>query len=116
MIHHLARAFAVRHNATALASSGVTEPGSVQRPASQQPVRPRPLTPWGTPPRGNLGRVIDFPRSAQAPFSPNATGQQVRAVRISVDPQDARRTVIAGKFAEVCAALDRLVLEQEALA
>jgi hypothetical protein len=38
------------------------------------------------------------------------------AVRISVDPQDARRTVIAGKFAEVCAALDRLVLEQEALA
>ena len=30
--------------------------------------------------------------------------------------QDARRTVITGKFAEVCAALDRLVLEQEALA
>jgi hypothetical protein len=116
VIHHLARALAVRHNATALAASGVTEPGPAQRPASQQPVRPRPLTPWGTPPRGNLSRVIDFPRAAQAPFSSAAAGQQTMAVRISVDPQDARRTVIAGKFAEVCAALDRLVLEQEALA
>ncbi len=116
MIHHLARALAVRHNTSALAAAGVTEPGSAQRPASQQPVRPRPLTPWGTPPRGSLGRVIDFPRSAQAPFSSGSAPQQAHAVRISVDPQDARRTVIAGKFAEVCAALDRLVLEQEALA
>jgi hypothetical protein len=39
-----------------------------------------------------------------------------RRVRISTDPADARRTVIAGRFAEVCAALDRLVLEQEAAA
>ncbi len=116
MIHHLARALAVRHNTSALAAAGVTEPGSAQRPASQQPVRPRPLTPWGTPPRASLGRVIDFPRSAQSPFSPRASGQLSQTVRISVDPQDARRTVIAGKFAEVCAALDRLVLEQEALA
>jgi hypothetical protein len=116
MIHHLARALAVRHNTSALAAAGVTEPGSAQRPASQQPVRPRPLTPWGTPPRGSLGRVIDFPRSAQAPFSPGSGSGQAHTVRISVDPQDARRTVIAGKFAEVCAALDRLVLEQEALA
>jgi hypothetical protein len=38
------------------------------------------------------------------------------ALRISADPSDARRTVISGRFAEVCAALDRLVLEQEALA
>jgi hypothetical protein len=37
-------------------------------------------------------------------------------VRISTDPSDARRTVIAGRFAEVCAALDRLVREQEAAA
>jgi hypothetical protein len=37
-------------------------------------------------------------------------------VRITTDPADARRTVIAGRFAQVCAALDRLVLEQEALA
>jgi hypothetical protein len=116
MIHHLARALAVRHNPSALAASGVTEPGSAQRPATQQPVRPRPLTPWGTPPRSHLGRVVDFPRAAQAPFTANGTGHHGHAVRISVDPQDARRTVIAGKFAEVCAALDRLVLEQEALA
>lgn len=116
MIHHLARALAVRHNTSALAATGITEPGSAQRPASQQPVRPRPLTPWGTPPRGNASRVIDFPRSAQAPFSSVAGARPAQAVRISVDPQDARRTVIAGKFAEVCAALDRLVLEQEALA
>ncbi len=117
MIHHLARALAVRHNTSALAAAGATEPGSAQRPSSQQPVRPRPLTPWGTPPRGSLGRLIDFPRSAQAPFSAaQASPPAPRAVRISVDPHDARRTVIAGKFAEVCAALDRLVLEQEALA
>lgn len=116
MIHHLARALAVRHNTSALAAAGATEPGTAQRPASQQPVRPRPLTPWGTPPRGNLGRVVDFPRSAQAPISAQAGGSGAQAVRISVDPHDARRTVIAGKFAAVCAALDRLVLEQEALA
>ena len=39
-----------------------------------------------------------------------------RRLRISSDPADARRTVIAGRFADVCAALDRLVLEQEAAA
>ena len=116
MIHHFARALAVRHNPGALAASGITEPGPAQRPTTQQPVRPRPLTPWGTPPRNNLGRVVAFPRSAQAPFSAGSGSQGGHAVRISVDPQDARRTVIAGKFAEVCAALDRLVLEQEALA
>jgi hypothetical protein len=39
-----------------------------------------------------------------------------RRLRISSDPADARRTVIAGRFADVCAALDRLVMEQEAAA
>jgi hypothetical protein len=116
MIHHLARAFAVRHNASALAAAGATEPGAAQRPTSPPPVRPRPLTPWGTPPRGHIGRVVDFPRSAQAPFSAGSASPKPHPVRISVDPLDARRTVITGKFAEVCAALDRLVLEQEALA
>jgi len=37
-------------------------------------------------------------------------------LRITADPHDARRTVIAGRFAEVCAALDRMVMEQEAIA
>ncbi|MBH1985953.1 MAG: hypothetical protein I8H76_01345 [Burkholderiales bacterium] len=103
MIHHFARAFAARHNTSALAVAGgasASTPGSAQRPASQQPVRPRPITPWGGQPRsGSSLRVATQ-----------------RPVRISVDPQDARRTVITGRFAEVCAALDRLVLEQEALA
>lgn len=107
MIHHFARALAARHNASALAAAGVglgvasgSAPGSAQRPASQQPVRPRPITPWGGQPR----------------CVPAGRGAAQRPVRISVDPQDARRTVITGRFAEVCAALDRLVLEQEALA
>ena len=39
-----------------------------------------------------------------------------RRLRISSDPCDARRTFIAGRFSDVCAALDRLVLEQEATA
>lgn len=116
MIHHLARAFAVRHNPSALAAAGATEPGAAQRPANPPPVRPRPLTPWGTPPRGHMGRIIDFPRAAQVPCATASVSQRPHPVRISVDPHDARRTVITGKFAEVCAALDRLVLEQEALA
>jgi len=35
-------------------------------------------------------------------------------LRICSDPSDARRTVITGRFADVCAALDRMVMEQEA--
>jgi len=35
-------------------------------------------------------------------------------LRICSDPSDARRTVITGRFADVCAALDKLVMEQEA--
>lgn len=91
MIHHLARAFAVRQQHS-LATAGLTEPGHPARPSAPAPVRPRPITPWGSQPRAT-------PR-----------------LRISADPQDARRTVITGRFAEVCAALDRLVLEQEATA
>lgn len=101
MILHFARALSVRHRAAmsvapdstaraAANSSQPVQPGPlpVRHPA---PVRPRPITPWGAPVKAT-------------------------AVRITVDPQDARRTVIAGRFAEVCAALDRLVREQEAMA
>lgn len=96
MIHHLARAFAVRQQQADAAM--LAEPDMATRPSSQQPVRPRPITPWGTQPRRD------------------ALGARFPRVRISADPQDARRTVIAGRFAEVCAALDRLVMEQEAVA
>ena len=100
MIHHLARAFAVRQH-TVLANAGLAEPGHPARPATPAPVRPRPITPWGSPSRPNAA---------------HASGKPAPRLRISADPLDARRTVITGRFAEVCAALDRLVLEQEAAA
>lgn len=114
MIHHLARAFFVR---SAAASNTSPVPAEAQRPGTpvQRPVRARPITPWGTPARttpsapSQSATVVPF-RSAQASAAPP------RHVRICTDPTDARRTVIAGRFAEVCAALDRLVMEQEAAA
>lgn len=103
MIHHLARAFFVRNvDRTAKPPSEEQAPSS---PAARplRPVKARPITPW------------QVPAGAQAPVrSPAKAGDN--AVRISVDPSDRRRTVIAGRFAEVCAALDRLVMEQEAAA
>ncbi len=101
MIHHLARAFALRQELSPAASASVSalnETGGPARPSSPSPVRPRPITPWGGQPRGASVR------------------RATPSLRISADPQDARRTVIAGRFAEVCAALERLVLEQEAAA
>jgi hypothetical protein len=91
MIHHLALAFHVRERAALMAQDRANAPTPANRPA---PVRPRPITPWSA------------PRARQAASS----------VRMRSDPSDARRTVIAGRFAEVCAALDRLVREQEATA
>ena len=108
MIHHLARAFfardAVRQSlATAPdnepRTAGARSSGSTQAPGGA-PVRPRPITPWTAP-------------VAPGHHKPEATSHRVR---ISTDPSDARRTVISGRFAEVCAALDRLVHEQEAMA
>lgn len=116
MIHHFARALFVR-SAMAAQASEAQPPAA--RPSSGQPVRPRPITPWtvpanqgarATPPQKAPGthagaKVVAFPAAS-------AGGR----VRISSDPSDARRTVISGRFAEVCAALDRLVREQEAAA
>ena len=99
MIHHFARAFHVRERAAMvqaqLAQADDTRAPGGASPSRPAPVRPRPITPW---------------------TSPRATAAQQPPVRISSDPSDARRTVIAGRFAEVCAALDRLVREQEAAA
>jgi hypothetical protein len=114
MIHHLARAFFVR-NAAAQGTAG-TPHSDGPRPASApapRPVKARPITPWGVqpnnPPDHSKGAAI-------IPLRYAAQGSATRMVRISTDPADARRTVIAGRFAEVCAALDRLVMEQEAAA
>ena len=87
MIHHLARAFFIR-------SPSVANPA--ERPVSAR--REPKLAPE---------RAVHAAVSVVRPGSP-------RRLRISSDPSDARRTVIAGRFADVCAALDRLVLEQEA--
>jgi hypothetical protein len=107
MIHHLARAFHARE--LALAGAHLTETVRPASPPLAQPVKPRPITPWSAPQPsscGVLAQVIPL----------RATHGQVSRVRISTDPSDARRTVITGRFAEVCAALDRLVREQEAAA
>ena len=109
MIHHLARAFHVRENPLVGATITTTDGA---RPASApvaRPVRPRPITPWSAPASSashTLSQVMPL-RVVQG---------NVSRVRISTDPCDARRTVIAGRFAEVCAALDRLVRAQEAAA
>lgn len=128
MIHHLARAFWARDLAAQAAavragsahgdhtdtpSGPAREAGPHQSTPSRDsaprpgvaPVRPRPITPWTTPVNQ---------RAAAADTGVHRSGRP--ALRISADPSDARRTVISGRFAEVCAALDRLVLEQEALA
>lgn len=122
MIHHLARAFFVRNTQTAAAQQGShppadggSQPGSGSQagaPASR-PVKARPITPWTSPVRPSLahGGLAGGNKVVALPL-PLAS----RRVRICTDPADARRTVIAGRFAEVCAALDRLVMEQEAIA
>jgi hypothetical protein len=108
MIHHLARAFFLRHTAPQGSGSTPTDGDRPASPPAPRPVKARPITPWHTPPRPDSGSPTAPLRCATAPHN------GVRRVRISTDPSDARRTVIAGRFAEVCAALDRLVLEQEA--
>lgn len=101
MIHHLARAFHVRETLLADAAlSHATEPSSSEQPS--RTIKPRPLTPWRAPSR---------------PAPTDAADQATSStVRISSDPSDVRRTVMSGRFAEVCAALERLVREQEASA
>lgn len=124
MIHHLARAFFVRSTAAQNPNPAGKPPSDGTLPAgapTARPVKARPITPWSAPSRpsgqspGNQGAhkaaaVIPLRGASLG----SATSSAARRVRISTDPADARRTVIAGRFAEVCAALDRLVMEQEA--
>jgi len=111
MIHHLARAFFIRNTA---ASGAGKPPADGNQPASvpvARPVKARPITPWSAPVRPSAHNTSVAPLRAV-----NAATIPTRRVRICTDPADARRTVITGRFAEVCAALDRLVKEQEAAA
>lgn len=118
MIHHLARAFFLRNTATQTSGK---PPSDGNRPAGSpapKPVKARPITPWTSPVRpGNSGGGMGGIGALATVHTLNtATVRPTRRVRICTDPADARRTVIAGRFAEVCAALDRLVMEQEAVA
>lgn len=79
MIHHFARALAIResvrdsaHDSARDVARHTPRTGPQPMAVAHQPARPNPL-------------------------------------RIRRDPQDTRRTVITGRFADVCAALDRLV-------
>ncbi len=130
MIHHFARALAVREQTARplpqepfWSQHSETAATTLEDKSARRPIRPRPLTPWQVRPSPAQPAV---PTPGSAPAAGDTTRQDVshtsgpagapHAVRISTDPADARRTVIAGRFAAVCAALDRLVREQEALA
>jgi hypothetical protein len=86
MIHHFARALAIRENIR----------GSIREKANPA------VTASGT-------------AAARPPVRGHAVMPQVQGIRVHRDPSDNRRTVIAGRFADVCAALDRMV-ELEAAA
>lgn len=84
MIHHFARALAVREQARSQAA---------MRPARA---------------------ATDTPPAACGAAARPTPAPAARGLSIRRDPNDARRTVIAGRFAEVCAALDRMAAELEA--
>jgi hypothetical protein len=92
MIHHFARALAIR------------ETRAEAKPASTAPSVPSQAAPIVRP------LPLAVPR---APARPPADTSR-HNLRIHRHPSDVRRTVIAGRFAEVCAALERLAAEPEA--
>lgn len=126
MIHHFARALAVREQAPRplpqepfWSQDSAHGPATTEDKGQRRPIRPRPLTPWQVRPvPGGASDTPSSPNERPTEDSAHLSGHRASAcgVRICTDPADARRTVIAGRFAAVCAALDRLVREQEALA
>lgn len=63
----------------------------------------------------HFARALAVREQARAKTSSKALAvvQPAHAFRIRRDPSDARRAVITGRFADVCAALDRMVAELE---
>ena len=92
MIHHFARALAVREKLREAAQGTARERSGLAAMAT--PAAPHPTR---------------MPAPGQTVMA------HVHGIRIHRDPSDNRRTVIAGRFADVCAALDRMV-ELEAAA
>jgi len=94
MIHQFARAFFFRSQPTQATAPRMASPASVGLSASG---------------------VVNA-RSIVRPAASRTVNRPIHQLRVCSDPADARRTFIAGRFAEVCAALDQMVLEQEAAA
>lgn len=95
MIHQFARAFFFR----------------------SQPVKPAARSMAASSQVGMSSSGVVNARSIVRPAATRTVNRMpLHHLRICSDPSDARRTVIAGRFAEVCAALDQMVREQEATA
>jgi hypothetical protein len=95
MIHHFARALAVRENRAATAGSSAPVQQSLFWPTMHDAM-PKAASCSGT----------TAPNARPAP-------QAATAARVRRDPSDVRRALISGRFADVCAALDRMVGEFE---
>jgi hypothetical protein len=88
MIHHFARALAVREN--------LASPAPVQQSLF-----------WPSLPC----RAEVAARAGARPL--RADTRPTTSARVSRDPNDGRRALISGRFADVCAALDRMATEFE---
>lgn len=95
MIHQFARAFFFRSQPAQATAPRMASPASVGLSASG---------------------VVNARSIVRPAASRTVNRMPMHHLRICSDPSDARRTVIAGRFAEVCAALDQMVREQEAAA
>ncbi len=99
MIHHFARALAVRENRTAATGSSAPVQQSLFWPSissTETEQSPGAIKPHTT------------ARATAMAHHPLASSARVRR-----DPSDGRRALISGRFADVCAALDRMVGEFE---
>lgn len=90
MIHHFARALAIRENM-----------------ASTTPVQQSLF--WPTLPR----RAEPATRPARALVGEKLAAMERHGARVRRDPNDGRRALISGRFVDVCAALDRMVNDTE---
>lgn len=110
-----AESAAAAAGASNLAGWGLRNPCAAQA-LSAGPSRPQPARA----PRPTTGFVATPQRSSEHCAEPAglavATQQRpaARAARCTVDPIDARRTVISGRMSDVCDALDRLIALQAA--
>lgn len=94
MIHHFARALAVRDNLASAATHA----------AAASPVQQSLFWP-SLPRRADLATR----QAARHAKDDGASTAERHGARVRRDPNDGRRAMISGRFADVCAALDRMV-------